>query len=235
MATDVLGRPAASSSPRQRFLASAATSRRRLATDRAAHWVVTLGGLAIIASILGILVFILVEVLPLVRPARVETERRLAIPGTHSALMVDEHRTHVAAAGADGAISVVRLDDGEEIARATLLPAADAATLAGLIGTLDGRGIVAATSDGRVIGARVTWSVEFDSRGARTTVPRIVPTATVAIDPGGGEIRTFAARFAEGGGSRSPQRATASSSWSASRSPPTDHRRERPKSRVASS
>jgi phosphate transport system permease protein len=200
MTSDVLGRPAVSPVPRQRLLANAATSRRRLAIDRAARWAVTLGGLAIIASILGILLFILAEVLPLMRSARVTVGRSLPVAGASTALLVDEHRTHVAAAGADGIISVVRLEDGKRIARSPLLPAGDAATLAGVAATPDGRGIVAATSDGRVVGAQVTWSVEFDAQGERTTVPLIVPTSVVAIDPQGGPIGTFAARFAEGGG-----------------------------------
>ena len=46
------------------------TTRRRLLVDRLARFVVAAGGLAIIASILGILVFILLEVVPLARPAR---------------------------------------------------------------------------------------------------------------------------------------------------------------------
>jgi phosphate transport system permease protein len=200
MTTDVVGRPAAPPVRRKRFLAGAATARRRLATDRLAAWVVTGGGLAIIASILGILIFILAEVLPLVRPARVALERSFALPGAASALLVDEHRTHVAAAGADGAISVVRLTDGETVARSTLLPAGDPAGLTGVVSTADGRGIVAATSDGRVVGARLTWSVEFDAGGVRSTVPRIVPTSVVAIDPERRPIARFAARFAEGGG-----------------------------------
>ena len=82
MATDVLGRPTASTPSRKRFLAGAATSRRRLAIDGAAKWVVTGGGMAIIASILGILVFIVGEVLPLLRPARVEARESLSVAGT---------------------------------------------------------------------------------------------------------------------------------------------------------
>jgi len=200
MATDVLGRPPASTSTRKRFLVSAVTSGRRLAIDRAARWVVTAGGLAIIVSILGILVFIVGEVLPLLHPARVEARPSLAVSGTPTALLVDEHRTHAATADAGGVISVLRLSDGQEVSRSSLLPPAETITLAGAVGTPDGRGIVAATADGRIVGAQVAWPVEFDSRGARTTLPRIVPTLVVAIDPQRRPIGTFAARFAEGGG-----------------------------------
>ncbi len=57
------------------------TPKRRLFADRAARWLVSAGGIAIIASILGILIFILVEVLPLIYPAKVEPVRRVAVAG----------------------------------------------------------------------------------------------------------------------------------------------------------
>src|SRR5258708_35312021 len=53
------------------------TPRRRLVADRLARWLVSTGGIAIIASILGILIFILIEVLPLLFPAKATAERRV--------------------------------------------------------------------------------------------------------------------------------------------------------------
>ena len=85
------------------------TPRRRLVRDRLARWVVTAGGLAIIVSILGILVFILAEVWPLTRPAAVERAGAIRLPGgVPLALLADEHRSHVAALGGDGVVRVVR-------------------------------------------------------------------------------------------------------------------------------
>ena len=58
----------------------AVTSRKRLIADRAARWVVSAGGIGVIASILGILIFILVEVAPLLFSARVEAGRKVIVP-----------------------------------------------------------------------------------------------------------------------------------------------------------
>src|SRR3954451_19212404 len=70
------------------------TPRRRLVADRAARWVVSAGGIAIIASILGILIFILIEVAPMTFPAKVTLVRQVAVPGASriGALLADEHR-----------------------------------------------------------------------------------------------------------------------------------------------
>jgi len=54
----------AEGAPRRRF-AEVRTARRRLLADKIARWCVTAGGMSIIASILGILFFILIEVAPL--------------------------------------------------------------------------------------------------------------------------------------------------------------------------
>jgi len=56
------------------------TSPRRLFLDKAARWVVTAGGLAIIASILGILFFIVHEVAPLMHRATVVPKRSELCP-----------------------------------------------------------------------------------------------------------------------------------------------------------
>src|SRR5947208_15029518 len=77
------------------------TPKRRLIADRAARWIVSAGGIAVIASILGILIFIVVEVFPLVLPARVDAARKVAVPGAGvvEAVLSDDYRTHVATLG----------------------------------------------------------------------------------------------------------------------------------------
>lgn len=107
-------------------------TRRRLVRNRIARLVVTVGGLAIVASILAILVFILVEVWPLTRPARVawQAETSLApaaFEGGASepdvlALVADEHRTKVATLGADGTLRAYQTDDGSLVLEQPLAP-----------------------------------------------------------------------------------------------------------------
>jgi ABC-type uncharacterized transport system permease subunit len=89
-------------------------ARRRLVADRFARLIVTAGGFGIIASILGILLFLLVEIWPLVRPVGVEPGASVAL-ATQSpeALLVDEYRTHAATLGRDGRVRVYSLGSGE--------------------------------------------------------------------------------------------------------------------------
>ena len=66
------------------------------------------GGLAVIASIFGILiVLVIIEVWPLTQPPLVEAQRPIQIEGmAPTALAVDEHRTHLATLALDGMVSV---------------------------------------------------------------------------------------------------------------------------------
>lgn len=91
--------------------------------DRLAGWLVTGGGMAIIASILAILAFILIEIWPLTRDARVEEAASYPLPAATAsptvplaAAVVDEHRTHLVGLGTDGIARVVRLADGATVA-----------------------------------------------------------------------------------------------------------------------
>src|SRR5512137_2746654 len=69
------------------------TSPGRLLADRTARWIVTGGGLAIVASILGILLFILHEVAPLASGAAVSAGPvRPLGGGAPLAILTDEYR-----------------------------------------------------------------------------------------------------------------------------------------------
>ena len=85
----------------------ARSARRRIWADGAARWVVGAGGVGVIASILGILVFLVVEVLPLFRSARVELARSIPLSGAPpEALVVDEHRLLVPESAPAGAVEI---------------------------------------------------------------------------------------------------------------------------------
>lgn len=115
--------PAGPVESRLRLSRSNKTPKRRLIADRAARWIVSAGGLLIIASILGILVFILVEVMPLTYAAKVTPARRVVLPdsGRIGALVADEHRTHIATLDDRGQVRVVRMNDGKVVYAAHLL------------------------------------------------------------------------------------------------------------------
>jgi phosphate transport system permease protein len=172
------------------------TPRRRLVADRAARWVVSAGGIAIIASILGILIFILVEVWPLTSTARVEPRKTLDLPGgTTGGLIVDENRSHVAALDERGAVRVVRLIDHKIVYESSVLaaPAADAPVLTALGVPPQSRAFAAATPDGQVVLKSMAFEVSFEGED-RVVTPDSSPPVFLQIDPQRQPLQAFAAQ-----------------------------------------
>jgi len=105
------GRSAASASADS--AAAARRGRRRVWLDRLATLTVRAGGFGIIASILAILIFIVVEVMPLIGGAAVTLSRVDPLPGPAvRAVVADEFGTHVAALDESGTVRVLRVADG---------------------------------------------------------------------------------------------------------------------------
>jgi len=157
--------------------------------------VVGAGGVAVIASILGILVFLVVEVLPFFTAARVEPTRAIPLTGAAPrALLVDEHRTHAAVLGLDGVVRIWRLADGAAVVEHPLRPEGgglDAARAS----VADSR-LLAATDDGRLMLVPVVFSVGF--RGdQRFVTPQIGEPVVLSLDPAGSPLRAFTARTSE--------------------------------------
>lgn len=169
--------------------------------DRAARWVVSAGGLAIIVSILGILIFILAEVWPLMASAQVKVSRRLTLPGPAAgALLSDEHRTHVAALGSDGQVRVVRLSDGRLVATEDLLAGSTPrAPLADMQVAPGSTALTASTKDGRVVIAPMTFTVGFEGQ-SRVVTPDVTEPVLLELDPQHRPLRAFAAQIDEDGG-----------------------------------
>ncbi len=90
------------------------TARKRLLQNRAARWVVTVGGLAIIASILGIMVFISVEVLPLLGGAEVEVHSSVDLDGhlEVGSIIADEYRERALILAPDLTLTALNLVNG---------------------------------------------------------------------------------------------------------------------------
>ena len=205
------------------------TPKRRLVADRAARWIVSAGGIAIIASVLGILVFIVLEVLPLAYPAKVGPSRRVAIPGAGriGAVLADEHRSHVATLDDRGQLRIVRLEDGKVVYSADILTSAASPTpsphtpapspapslptspgegekggssvLVGASLPPEGHVFAAATSDGRVILKSMGFSVSFTGQ-TRVVTPDTKPPVSFELDPQHGPLGAFAAQLGEDGG-----------------------------------
>ncbi|HSK78382.1 MAG TPA: ABC transporter permease subunit [Thermoanaerobaculia bacterium] len=186
------------------------TPRRRLLVDRLARWIVSAGGLAIIFSILGILVFIVIEVWPMTASPRVIPGRQTALPGGPvGALLVDEHRTHLAALGADGSVRVVRLADGRVLDSVSVFPQADAPSPEPAEGREAERFVVmkvpsgsrllaGSTSDGRVVLAPVEFEVTFEAQD-RTVIPKVGTPIVQQLDPAGKPLEDFTGQVDEQG------------------------------------
>jgi len=182
------------------------TSRARLLTDRGARVVVTLGGMAIIACILGILLFIVLEVAPLARGARVEPLASVPSPGAAPlAIVTDEHRSLVAALGQDGVLRVLRSGDGSLVLERPITTEPPTAALA-----VPGRSVLAAaTADGKVWIVPITWEVEFTG-GSRSVRPIVAEPTLLDLDSAGRPLTAFAVRFGEDGAAAAAQLADGS-------------------------
>jgi phosphate transport system permease protein len=168
----------------------------RLLSDRLARWVVTAGGLGIIASILGILVFILIEVVPLTLPARVQLSGGIPTDPdlTVGAMAVDPFRTHVASLTGDGTLRVQRTGDGavvlEESVFGTALPR---------MGTAEGELLLGSAGDGRLLVLPIRWKTSYEG-DERRMAPEPPEVSEVVLDPSGVDATVFTAAANDDGG-----------------------------------
>ncbi|MDX1997660.1 MAG: ABC transporter permease subunit [Thermoanaerobaculia bacterium] len=183
--------------------ASSRTSRRRLVTDRLARLFVSAGGLAIIASILGILIFLLVEVMPLTRAATVTAERETTLPVGALAIASDEYRTHAAVVGQDGRLVAVRLADGHESLSVPIFPplpplpdgtvALPPKVLAAKALPTESSHFVVASGDGRLATTSIEWRIEFNDKTERSVHPEPLPVVVAEMDPERRPLLAFSA------------------------------------------
>ena len=165
-------------------------SSRRVLTDRLAGRVVTLGGLAIIASILAIFFVIAAEAYPLVKkPSATLAGTVAADAGSPPlALGVDEYR-EVAYLITESGISFRSVKDGKSI-EAAGIPALGEATIFST--SAHGRGPIAlGLSDGRVIRTEVRFAVLYPDSG-RTITPEVTFGEPIQIATEGQTIRAVA-------------------------------------------
>jgi len=170
------------------------TSPRRLLEDRSARHLVTVGGLVIIASIFGILIFILAEVAPLMAPARVSAgpAPKVTLAGA-GALVSDDRGSRIALLSLDGTARVLDSADGSVVAERNLGAAIAAAST-----TPDRKALTASTADGRVLIVPIAWPAHADVSGVMPP-PEIGEPLSVPIDPAGGSVTLFAATSGSSG------------------------------------
>ena len=170
--------------------AQAVTSRGRLWLDRAAGLVVRGGGILVVASLIAILVFLVIETSPILRGARVAPLGAVATPeGNAGALVVEPRLSHLAQASADGHVRVYDLESGG--LALDLPPGAP-----GLSTVAAGEaGFATLGADAHVRVQPVDWSVTY-GEGGRKVVPRAGTPTDLALEVDAARVRALTARTA---------------------------------------
>jgi phosphate transport system permease protein len=149
-----------------------------VAVDRAAGLAIRVGGLAVILGVAGIFAFLVFEIAPVLRPARVTLAESAALAGAApQALLLDEYRTHDAALGADGTVRVVRLSDGATIREQPLAPAFTAVSVDPEHAMLAG-----ISADGVMQVVPVTFKISFDGQ-TRVVAPELGDVVRIELLP----------------------------------------------------
>jgi len=158
--------------------------------DRLAHVVITMGGYAVILGILGIFVFLIMEVAPLFfAPTGQKTGQFQAGPLPQdlpqAALVgVGEHQevAYLLKAGESGQVSFFSLPSGTPLE--TEIPSALAGAPVTAVSRAGGKGgrFGLGTADGRLIPLDITMAADF-ANGARRIVPKVAVSPPIQIIP----------------------------------------------------
>jgi len=140
--------------------------------DQVGRWAITVGGIGVIAAVLGIFVFVAGEAWPLFKDASIESLAEIRLSSAENVLATGtDPYLEVAFVIGERGVAFYRVFDGVRIE--TLIPgklgdafitSADRSAAEGHVGL--------GTSDGRVLGVRVDFDVTF-SEDARSVVPRL--------------------------------------------------------------
>jgi phosphate transport system permease protein len=203
--------PAGASAGGPPCLAGSRTSFGRVAADRLFRWAVVAGGVAIILSILGILIFIGIEAWPLTRGADVSPGVQHRVPGLPEGPIVgDEYGEKLVHLAPNGTIRIVELASGavlDERAWPGLAPEptssgmpTEALRLSGLRVVPGESTFVGATARGELISLTVKFRVVFDEARQREVRVQLEPPVVVPVAEPGAQIGAFDLRVDSTGG-----------------------------------
>jgi len=188
---------------RERVAAASRRIGRLKRLDRAATGTIVLGGIGIVASVFGILFFILVEAWPLFRPAHAE---RLGVVGspetagatepTALAFGADEYQRYYYEALGSAQIVVRHLADGH-LAR-TFSPAGLAGTLVTAASrSTQGDFFALGTADGRVALAQLRFTPRYEGQTLVDLDIELRERGLITVDPAGRAVRAVSYRESE--------------------------------------
>ena len=164
--------------------------------DRAAVVVITLGGIAVVVAVLGILIFVASEALPLFKSAtvvsrgdvRVATTLTAAQASAFRAVGIDEYRRYLYVVEPGGTLAFYRFDTGD---RANEVPIAErgAASVVSSSKTTVGHDVAAGLSDGRVALLQVRYVPAYDGSTLKDVTTDVRQLGLVVLDPEGRSVR----------------------------------------------
>lgn len=180
--------PATLSVRSQMAAASKRIGRLRL-MDRAAVYLITLGGIGVVVAVLGILVFIASEALPLFRSARLDPRGQLHIPTALGvaearslrAIGVDEYRKYLFAVEPSGVVAFYRLDTGH-LSTGVPVPGLARATVTSSSRSVLGHYVAAGISDGRVSLMQVRFVPQYEGDVLKDVSTEVREQGLVVLD-----------------------------------------------------
>jgi phosphate transport system permease protein len=175
-------------SPVRRQMAAARRRIRRLKQiDRVAVGIITLGGIAVIISVIGILVFIGAEALPLFRAPHASLHSTFRPAGTVAAgssahvLGIDESGRHAYDVTPAGALTFFAPDTGAQ-ALELAPPTLTGATITAGSRSLSGDYVALGTSDGRVALVRVSFLPVYEAGTLKNVTVSLDERAVLKFD-----------------------------------------------------
>jgi phosphate transport system permease protein len=170
--------------------ATAARNTRRMRLDRAAGWLIALGGVGVIAAVVGMLVFIAGEAVPLFRSAVIRPAATVALRpapagldgAAHRALGVDEYQRYLYVIEPDGLVVFYALASGDRV-RAIPVPGIAGATVTASAASVSGHLLAAGLSDGRVTLLQVRFTPRYDGTTLVDLDVEVRDRGTARLDP----------------------------------------------------
>ncbi len=175
--------------------------------DRAAVVVITLGGLAVVVSVFGILIFIAAEAVPLFRPARMLAASRTGIATSVSAqahglraVGVDEYRRYLHTIEPDGRVVFRDLVDGSGALEFSIPGIEPGSPIASSSSSVLGGYLAAGTTDGRVALMQIRYTPRYEREALSGVDVEIRSRGIALVDPEGRPVRQVS--YVEEGGEK---------------------------------
>jgi phosphate transport system permease protein len=201
MATTVSNVPAPVSASTVREKMAAARSRiaRVKRVDRAAVAIITFGGIAVIVAVVGILVFIGVEAVPLFRAAEVRPDGTVTLATAMTpanapvlrAIGIDEYRRYVYTLEPDGRVVLHRYDTGKEASSAPV-PGVEGTAVTSSSRSLLGGYVAAGLANGTASLLQVRALPKYEDGNLVDVSVEIRERGLVRLDPAGRAVRQLA-------------------------------------------